>query len=72
MSRGFNENSRVKIPAIVHLTRLGYKYLSIKDPDIKSQIDPSTNIFRDVFNDSLRKINQVNTPPRKLGSRFAN
>lgn len=63
MSRGFNENSRVKIPAIVHLTRLGYKYLSIKDPDIKSQIDPSTNIFRDVFNDSLRKINQVNTPP---------
>ena len=26
-----NENSRVKIPALVHLTRLGYEYLSLKD-----------------------------------------
>ena len=25
-----NENSRVKIPALVHLTRLGYKYISLK------------------------------------------
>lgn len=25
------EDSRVKIPALVHLTRLGYTYLSIKD-----------------------------------------
>lgn len=59
----FNENSRVKIPAIVHLTRLGYGYLSIKDPDIKSQIDPTTNIFKQVFVDSLIKINSTNTPP---------
>ena len=27
----FDENSRVKIPAIVHATKLGYNYLSIKD-----------------------------------------
>ena len=26
----FNEDSRVKIPAILHLTRLGYTYLSLK------------------------------------------
>ena len=26
----FNEDSRVKIPAILHLMRLGYKYLSLK------------------------------------------
>ena len=26
-----NENSRVKIPALVHLTRLGYKYIKQKD-----------------------------------------
>jgi type I restriction enzyme R subunit len=25
-----NENSRVKIPALIHLTRLGYKYISLK------------------------------------------
>jgi hypothetical protein len=28
----FNENSRVKIPAIIHLTRLGYSYMSLKGP----------------------------------------
>lgn len=27
----FNEDSRVKIPAILHLTRLGYSYLSLKE-----------------------------------------
>ncbi len=27
----FNEDSRVKIPAILHLTRLGYSYLSLKN-----------------------------------------
>ena len=26
-----NENSRVKIPALVHFTRLGYEYLSLKN-----------------------------------------
>lgn len=25
-----NENSRVKIPALIHLTRLDYSYLSLK------------------------------------------
>ncbi len=25
------EDSRVKIPALVHFTRLGYTYMSIKD-----------------------------------------
>ena len=26
----FNEDSRVKIPAILHLMRLGYEYVSLK------------------------------------------
>ncbi|MDB5117704.1 MAG: type restriction endonuclease subunit [Mucilaginibacter sp.] len=49
----FNENSRVKIPALIHLERLGYTYLSLS----KSQWDLDTNIFVDVFNHSLKKIN---------------
>jgi type I restriction enzyme, R subunit len=49
----FNENSRVKIPALIHLERLGYTYLSLS----KSQWDIDTNIFVDVFNHSLKKIN---------------
>jgi len=49
----FNEDSRVKIPALLHLTRLGYKYLSLKN----AVWDENTNIFSDVFIDSISKIN---------------
>ena len=49
----FNEDSRVKIPAILHLTRLGYAYLSLKD----NKWDESTNIFTDVFRESIGRIN---------------
>ncbi|MFK5948909.1 MAG: type I restriction endonuclease, partial [Methylococcales bacterium] len=50
-----NEDTRVKIPAILHLIRLGYEYLSLKDP--KVIWDESTNIFTDIFNESIKRIN---------------
>ena len=49
----FNEDSRVKIPSILHLTRLGYDYLSLKD----NKWDESTNIFTDIFRESIGRIN---------------
>lgn len=49
----FNEDSRVKIPAILHLVRLGYDYLSLKD----ASWDESTNIFPDIFKGSVGRIN---------------
>jgi type I restriction enzyme R subunit len=49
----FNENTRVKIPAILHLCRLGYKYLSLSN----SKWDESTNIFTEIFTESLVRIN---------------
>ncbi len=49
----FNENTRVKIPAILHLCRMGYAYLSLA----KANRDESTNIFTDVFTKSILKIN---------------
>lgn len=49
----FNEDSRVKVPAILHLTRLGYSYLSLKN----SKWDESTNIFPDLLRQSLQRIN---------------
>tara|TARA_R110001592_G_scaffold141264_2_gene362675 strand:- start:1936 stop:5004 length:3069 start_codon:yes stop_codon:yes gene_type:complete len=49
----FNEDSRVKIPSILHLMQLGYNYLSLKDNDW----DTSTNIFADIFYGQLKKIN---------------
>ena len=51
----FNEDSRVKIPTILHLMRLGYNYLSLKDPALKR--DESTNIFTDIFHTSIKQIN---------------
>lgn len=49
----FNEDSRVKLPALLHLTRLGYKYLSLKN----ALWDENTNIFTTVFIDSISTIN---------------
>jgi len=49
----FNEDSRVKIPSILHLCRLGYKYISLKD----SVWDTETNIFTEIFKESIIKIN---------------
>jgi type I restriction enzyme, R subunit len=49
----FTENSRVKIPAILHLISLGYEYLSLKD----GTWDESTNIFIDIFNAQIKRIN---------------
>ena len=49
----FNENSRVKIPAILHLCRLGYEYLSLSS----ASWDEQTNVFTDIFQNSLQKIN---------------
>ncbi|MBR6012593.1 MAG: hypothetical protein IK062_02260 [Selenomonadaceae bacterium] len=57
MSKSFNENSRVKIPAIVHLTRLNYKYVSFKN--VENYIDVETNIYKKTFEFALRKINAV-------------
>lgn len=48
-----NEDTRVKIPAILHLCRLGYKYISLKN----AKWDLETNIFTDIFFDSIAKIN---------------
>lgn len=46
----FNEMSRVQIPALVHLTRLGYIYFGkIPEADARVVFDPDTNILLDVF-----------------------
>ncbi|WP_425421308.1 type I restriction endonuclease subunit R [Phaeodactylibacter xiamenensis] len=49
----FNEDSRVKLPAILHLTQLGYTYLSLKD----AVCDEETNIFTEIFKAAIQRIN---------------
>ena len=49
----FNEDSRVKLPSVLHLYRLGYQYLSLKN----TVWDETTNIFTDIFAKSIAQIN---------------
>jgi len=49
----FNEDSRVKLPAILHLCRLGYTYLSLKQQKWNKY-----NIFSEILFKSLKKINK--------------
>ena len=56
---GRPEDSRVKIPALVHFTRLGYTYMSIKDKERNADYDGDTNIFYSQFLSAINRINQV-------------
>lgn len=47
----FNENTRVKIPAILHLCRLGYQYLSLQS----FKRDEGTNIAADIFKETIQR-----------------
>ncbi len=49
----FSEDSRVKIPCILHLIRLGYRYLSLKE----ASWDAETNVFPALFRESISRIN---------------
>lgn len=49
----FNEDARVKIPAILHLVRLGYQYLPLRS----ATWDERTNIFPDVFFAAVSRLN---------------
>lgn len=54
----FNEDSRVKIPSILHLTRLGYSYLSLKGLDY----DETSNIVPAIFRESVAALNPSASP----------
>lgn len=51
----YNEDTRVKIPALVHFTRLEYEYLSLKNKEL--EFDRETNIHIPTFHSSLNAIN---------------
>jgi len=53
----FNEDSRVKIPAILHLMKLGYEYISLT----AQTRNEDTNIFSSIFLESVARINPNNS-----------
>ena len=48
----FNENTRVQVPAALHLCKLGYTYLDNIDT-----LDTQTNIIVDVFQGAIKRLN---------------
>ncbi len=60
--RIFTEATRVQMPALVHLTRIGYDYFGKITEDMAGTVyDPDTNILIDIFE---KQFNQLN-PTRK-------
>lgn len=54
----FNEATRVQMPAMVHLTRLGYSYFGKITEDMAGTVyDPDTNILIKVFKEQFDKLN---------------
>ena len=54
----FNEAPRVQMPALVHLTRLGYIYYrKITEDMAGTKYDPDTNILLDVFKKQFAILN---------------
>lgn len=54
----FNEATRVQMPAMVHLTRLGYSYFGKINEDMAGNVyDPDTNILIDVFKQQFELLN---------------
>lgn len=54
----WNEATRVQMPALVHLTRIGYTYFGkITENKAGSVYDPDTNILIDVFKEQFARLN---------------
>lgn len=54
----FNEATRVQMPAMMHLTRLGYSYFGKINEDMAGNVyDPDTNILIDVFKQQFEFLN---------------
>ncbi|MBO4794262.1 MAG: type I restriction endonuclease subunit R, partial [Deltaproteobacteria bacterium] len=54
----FNEATRVQMPALVHLTRLGYGYFGKIAADMAGSVyDPDTNILTGIFREQFARLN---------------
>lgn len=54
----WNEATRVQMPALAHLTRIGYSYYGKLTEDMAGSVyDPDTNILIDVFKTQFEKLN---------------
>ena len=57
----FNEATRVQMPALIHLIRIGYSYFGkISEDKAGSVFDPQTNILLEIFQQQFERLNPNN------------
>ena len=57
----FNEATRVQMPGLVHLTRIGYEYYGkLHEEDANVKFDPDTNILIQIFKEQFSTLNPDN------------
>ncbi|GAA7633784.1 type I restriction endonuclease subunit R [Helicobacter pylori] len=52
-----NEITRVQVPALTHLARLGYDFIPINSKENKPNLDTDTNILIDSFTQAFNRLN---------------
>ncbi len=52
-----NEITRVQIPALMHLAKLGYDFIPINSKENKPNLDTDTNILTDSFTQAFKRLN---------------
>ncbi|MFP6194289.1 type I restriction endonuclease [Helicobacter pylori] len=53
----YNEITRVQIPALMHLAKLGYDFIPINSKENKPNLDTATNILTDSFTQAFERLN---------------
>ena len=67
MSKNYNEKTRVQMPAMIHLTRLGFNYIGkMYEENAGETFDSETNILIDKFRAAFERLN----PSKKTGFLF--
>lgn len=62
MSKNYNEKTRVQMPAMVYLTRLGYNYIGkMYEENAGESFNSETNILIDKFHSAFERL----TPSKK-------
>ncbi len=53
----YNEITRVQVPALMHLAKLGYDFIPTNSKENKPNLDTDTNILTDSFTQSFERLN---------------
>ncbi|MGL2461051.1 type I restriction endonuclease [Helicobacter pylori] len=53
----YNEITRVQVPALMHLAKLGYNFIPINSKENKPNLDTATNILTDSFTQAFERLN---------------